>query len=111
MTLRERIKDLCKKNEISVNKLEIDLKFGKGYVSKLDKSIPNSEKLQKIADYLDVSLDYLMTGNEPDYSSESAHLVARIRNDAELSKALLKYFELSNIKKKHVIETINLLSE
>ncbi len=51
------------------------------------------------------------TGKEETYSNESAHLVAKIRKDTELSKALLKYFELSDAKKKHVVELINLLSE
>ena len=59
-------------------------------------------------------MDWIMTGKEPElkeYSSEMAHFVSKIRNDTELSKALLKYFELSDAKKKHVVELINLLSE
>lgn len=81
---------------------------------KRGKSVPKQSTLQPIADYFNVSIDYLMTGKEPEtkeYSSEAAHLVAKIRNDTELSKALLKYFELSDVKKKHVVELINFLSE
>lgn len=81
---------------------------------KRGKTTPKQDKLQKIADYFGVSLEYLTTGkdNEFDkYSAESAHLVAKIRNDAGLTQALEKYFELSDKKKKHVIELINLLSE
>ena len=54
-----------------------------------------------------------MTWKEPeeDFSDEAAHLVAKIRKDTELSKALQKYFELSDAKKKHVVELINLLAE
>lgn len=113
MTIRERIKLLCKENGVSINKLELDCDFAKGYVSKLDKSIPNSEKLQKIAEYFNVSLDYLMNGAEEknNFTKEEAHLVAKIRNDIELSNALQKYFELSDVKKKHVIELINLLNK
>ena len=62
MTLKDNIKNLCKEKGVSMNKLETDLEFGKGYISKLDKSVPNSAKLQKIADYFGVSVDYLMTG-------------------------------------------------
>ena len=75
---------------------------------------PKQITLQPIADYFNVSVDYLMTGDEPElkeYSQEYAHLVSKIRNDTELSKALLKYFELSDAKKKHIVELINLLSE
>lgn len=113
MTLRERIKDLCKKNGISVNKLEMDCGFGKGYISKLDKSAPNSEKLQKIADYLGVSLDYLMTGNDASVGrfSAQADLLIKIRNDKRLMNAIEKYYDLSEKKKTHVLELIELLNE
>ena len=77
------------------------------------KYTPKQDKLQKIADFFNVSVDYLMTGKEPeqDFSDESAHLIAQIRKDTELSDALKKYFGLSDAKKKHVVELINLLSE
>lgn len=114
MTLRERVKILCKEQKTSLNALETECGFAKGYASKLDKSTPNAENLRKIADFFHVSVDYLMTGKEDlegDISNESAHLVAQIRKDTELSDALKKYFGLSDAKKKHVIELINLLSE
>lgn len=78
------------------------------------KTTPKTETMQKIADFLEVSVDYLMTGKEPSeskYSTEMAHLVSKIRNDAELSKALLLYFDLPENKKKHVVDTIKILSE
>lgn len=77
------------------------------------RSVPKQDKLQKIADFFNVSVDYLMTGKEPeqDFSDESVHLIAQIREDTELSDALKKYFGLSDAKKKHIIELINLLSE
>lgn len=112
MTLRERIKDLCKSNGISLNKLEKDCGFATGYLSKLDKSTPNSSKLQIVADHLHVSLDYLLTGKEKEIPlSAQADLWISIRNDKVLLNALEKYMKLSDRKKKHVIETINVLSE
>lgn len=68
MDLKERIKELCKKNNISMNQLEQELEFGKGYISKLGKSIPNATKIQQLANRLGVSVDYLMTGNIDDNS-------------------------------------------
>lgn len=112
--MKERVKELCKIKGISMNLAEIEIGLSKGYISKLDKANPNTKTLQKIADYFGVSLEYLTTGKEPEfdkYSAESAHLVSKIRNDAGLTQALEKYFELSDKKKKHVIELINLLSE
>jgi transcriptional regulator with XRE-family HTH domain len=74
MTLRETIKDLCKKNGISVNKLEKDLGFAKGYISKLDKHTPNSAKLQLIADYFNITLDFLMKNNESELSDRKYYI-------------------------------------
>lgn len=78
------------------------------------KTTPKTETMQKIADFLEVSVDYLMTGKEPSdakFSVEMALLLAKINDDIELSKALLLYFELPENKKKHVIDTIKILGE
>ncbi len=68
--MKERIKELCRIKGISVNKLEEELGFAKGYISKLGNSNPNSQKLRQLADYFGVSMDYLTTGEEktePEY--------------------------------------------
>ena len=64
--MKERIKELCRGKGISVNKLEEELGFAKGYISKLGKTNPSSQKLKQIADYFGVSLEYLTTGSQPD---------------------------------------------
>lgn len=112
MTVLERIRTICKeKKGIGLTALESTLGYSNGSLSKA-KDIPSS-RVMEIANYLNVSIDFLMTGKEPgeDFSDEAAHLVAKIRKDTELSKALQKYFELSDAKKKHVVELINLLAE
>lgn len=112
MTILERIKMICKeKKGIGLTALESILGYSNGSLSKA-KDIPSS-RIMEIANYLNVSIDFLMTGKEPeeDFSDEAAHLVTKIRKDTELSKALQKYFELSDAKKKHVVELINLLAE
>lgn len=89
--------------------------FSKSTLSdwKSGKGTPKLDKIKKIAECLGVSIDYLATGKETfdKFSDENARLVAKIRNDVELSSALQIYFEFSDVKKKHVIELINLLSE
>ena len=60
MNLKERIQELCKRENISMNQLEEELEFGKGYISKLGKSTPNTAKIQKIANRFSVPLEYLM---------------------------------------------------
>lgn len=60
MDLYERIRDIAKSKRISVNKMEGDLGFARSYISKFRKITPSGEVLDKIADYLDVSIDQLM---------------------------------------------------
>ncbi len=112
MTVLERIKTLCReKKGISITALEQILKYSNGSLAKA-KDIPSS-RIKEIADFLGVSIDYLMTGEEPkvDLSVGTAKLVGKLVQDPEMAKALKKYFELSDEKKKHVIDTINMLSE
>lgn len=115
MNAVERVKSICKERKIPISRLEKDLDFGNAYISGLKKgSLPN-DRLLKIADYFGVSVDYLMTGKEPEiedkYGAEITHLFSKIRNDEPLRNALLKYFDLSDKQKNHVLETINILSE
>lgn len=60
MDLKKRVQELCKEKNVTSQQLEIDLGFGKGYVSKLNTSVPNASKIQQIADYLEVPLDFLL---------------------------------------------------
>lgn len=70
MTLKERIRFLAKKAGISIPNLESALGFGSGTISKWDKSAPSADKLQKVAEYFNVTLDYLMKGEEAENASE-----------------------------------------
>lgn len=60
MTLRERIQKLCKINTTSLNQVETELGFGKGYLSKLDSSTPNTKKMEQVANHFGVTIDFLM---------------------------------------------------
>lgn len=56
----EKIKELCKKQGISLNQLEDKLGFSQNYIYSMKKGNPKVENLQKIADYFGVSTDYLL---------------------------------------------------
>lgn len=76
MNTYEIIKELVKQHFITVAQLERTLDLSNGSISKWAKSKPNSEPLEKVADYLNVSTDYLLGrtdnpsiaggGSEPD---------------------------------------------
>ena len=51
---------------------------------KRGKSTPKQDKMIKIANFLGVSAEYLMTGEERTYSDEDALLDVRISEDLEL---------------------------
>ena len=74
-------------------------------------SMPKSDKMDTISDYLGVSTDYINYGTEKNISDEDALLDARISEDAELKQAIKKYYSLNDRQKKHVIELIELLSQ
>lgn len=59
MTLVEKIRVLANEAGYSLPKLEEELGFGNGTISRWSKSSPSTEKLTKIADFFNVSLDYL----------------------------------------------------
>lgn len=112
----ENFEYLCNKNGVKPSQVSKATNISTATLTswKQGKYTPKPDKLELIADYFNVSLNFVMYGEEPEmskYSTEMAHLVSKIRNDAELSKALLLYFELPENKKKHVVDTIKILSE
>ena len=60
----ERVKTICKDRKIPISKLERDLGYSNGYIGQLRKGTFPNDRLKEIAEYLEVSVDYLMTGKE-----------------------------------------------
>lgn len=61
MTLLERIQKLREANgNISINKLEKEAGLTRGSMAKWDIHTPGYDKLKKVADYFNVSVDYLL---------------------------------------------------
>ena len=56
----EKIKELADKQGISLNILEEKLGFSRNTIYNMKKSTPNVERVSKIADYFNVSTDYLL---------------------------------------------------
>lgn len=74
MTTLENIKKICReKKNISVTTLEQELGYSNGSLAKA-KDIPSS-RIYEIANYLGVSMEYIMTGEKPEIPGfESEHL-------------------------------------
>lgn len=56
----ERIKELAKKQGLSLNALEEKLGYSRNTLYSLKKQKASTERMQEIADYFNVSLDYLL---------------------------------------------------
>lgn len=56
----ERIKELAQKKGYSLQKVAEDLGFSVNYLYTLKEKVPKSDRLQQIADYFNVSTDYLL---------------------------------------------------
>ncbi|GAB6713929.1 helix-turn-helix domain-containing protein [Streptococcus uberis] len=70
----EIVKELCKKQGISLNVLEEKLGLGKNSLYGLKRNQPSADRLQEIADYFNVSTDYLLgrTNNPKIASSDDS---------------------------------------
>lgn len=87
MTLFERIEELRNSKGISQGKLEKELGFSNGSISKWKNSTPNPERLKKLADYFGVSVEYLMTGEETSgyyLNEETAKMAQEMFEDPDM---------------------------
>ena len=95
MGLYENIKMLCDQNHIAVTRLESELGFARGSIGKIrtQKSM-KADRLDKIADYFGVSVEYLLTGEEPRFyeDDETAQLAQKILTNPDL-RALMQAAE------------------
>lgn len=60
MTIFERLKFLANKQGKSINKVEEDLNLPKNSLYSWKKAVPSGDRLELIADYFGVSVDYLL---------------------------------------------------
>lgn len=60
MTTFDRLKKLCEEQKISIVELEEKLDFGRNSLYGWKKKIPNGANLEKVADFFNVSVDYLL---------------------------------------------------
>lgn len=93
----EKIKELTNERGISVRELEKRLGYSNGYFSKWKKVSPNSDGLSKVADYFDVSTDYLLgrtdkehyydlSENEKlDVAKEAERMLQGLETDSEVN--------------------------
>lgn len=81
----DKIKELADKQGISLNTLEERLGYSTNYLYSLKKGNPKSDRLQEIADYFNVSTDYLLgrTDNPRIAKDNDNSMTIDLKKDAE----------------------------
>lgn len=89
MTLVDRIKIICKEKNTSMNALEGELGFGNGTLRRWDERTPGADRLLILANRLEVSVDWLLTGKESnELTPDELKLVELYRNTNEIGQPL-----------------------
>ncbi|MCJ0566940.1 helix-turn-helix domain-containing protein [Enterococcus cecorum] len=73
MSIYQRIKELAIEKKISIRELEKTLKFSNGAINKWEEKAP-SDKLEKVANYFNVSTDYLLGRTNKKYMNENQEI-------------------------------------
>ena len=60
--IANRIKQVCKSNKKTISKMLLDCDISKSFIYDMEKrnKSPSCDKVTRIADYLDCSVDYLL---------------------------------------------------
>lgn len=85
-TLYERTKNVAKEKKISLKQLALSSGLNENAIYDWQKSTPKVDNLKKVADTLNVSIDYLL--GETNEKESSIVTVTKKTTDAELDKLL-----------------------
>lgn len=94
LSIVEKIKRLCENRNITIFTLEKELEFGNGSIRRWDEKIPAIDKVKKVANYFNVSTDYLIGSDTNNISPETYLLARKIDElDDEKREKLIAHFK------------------
>lgn len=101
MSIVEKIQHLCIERGNTLVGLERELGIGRGIIRRWDKSSPSSENLKKVADYFNVTTDYLL-GRDTVATTIAAHRTDGYCDDLppEAQEELKNYIDYLKVKYK-----------
>lgn len=89
----EKIKELCKKRGITLIQLEEQLGYSRNTLYKLKTQKPNAERIAEIADYFNVSTDYLLGRTDNPRIATDETVSGYTQNDLRKMAANAKTFD------------------
>lgn len=109
MGFYERLEEYRKRLGVSQSTVEKECGLSNGAISKWKNSVPKADSLQKVADYLGVTLDYVMKGNDGTEIIVESH--NKEHKTEQLDRIYAYYEKLNKLGKEKTIEYINDLLE
>lgn len=105
-----RIKEIAKNRDIVLRQMLEEIGLSKGTMDNLRTSMPKADNLAKIADYLDVSMDYLMgRTDEPDIKNNSNIIRINSGNSSHISD--ISNVKISQVSSEDIAEISEMLKE
>lgn len=104
MSIVDRIRVLSNEKGLSLTELEKSVGLGNGTIGKWNKQSPSCNKVKLVADFLSVSIDYLINGVENNSNiHNSVEFDSTQNNDiplGETSQELLRVFQKLPVKER-----------
>lgn len=106
MSLLTKIQELCEKQGITIAQIEKDLSFGNGSIRRWDTNSPSCNKVLKLANYLNTSVDSLLENTNSNnfsnpLSEQEQLLIEAFREASEQQKMEIIYTVMSAKKNKN----------
>lgn len=103
----DRIIQLIKQKGLSINAVEKQLGFGNGAIKRFATSSPSVDKIIALSNFLNVSVGYIITGEDTSLNDDEQELVSyyKILPEREKIKLLSRAETLSEVYSEQVKET------
>ena len=111
MNTVEKVKTICKERKIPISKLEKECGFANGYIGQLKKGSIPDDRLVKIAAFLSVPVEYLVTGRLPSMDSDAAKIAQYVIDNNNVRLIVEGVQELDEKEQAWVLEAIQLINK
>lgn len=106
----EKVKQICKERKIPISKIERDLGFSNGYIARLKKGTFPANRLIKIADYLGVSVGFLVNDTNVFVAEKTAPYNMSYQTEDE-QDLIINYRALNHSGQERLLEYSELLKK